>query len=252
MSRVEPPIDVDRLPEPGEQAWQSLCVAAERLVDVDPDRYQAEWLPAARSRLAEWPTRLRRCPDRWFRTPRPRADLLLALGGATPADFDDRSPLRDDPPGEPHLGVSAPGGWTVFTTTDGMEFDMAGDDRGPDPVSLQVAAFVLDNWTDLRGTAERLLNDLAAERGPDDPYLENGAIPPGRPRFESAGMVSIEPVPVRFQLHCEDHRHGHNGWPYGNWRVDFAWGRPVDVRVGTYAYNNSVKGTAARLLRHDY
>jgi hypothetical protein len=226
--------------QPGEPEWRSLCATAEQLIDTDPAGYETHWLPAVQTQLAEWPTGLRRCPDRWFRTPRPRAELLLSLGAAGPADFADQPPLPGDgPPGTPQSvsAVTAPGSWTVFTTTGAWEFAVPGDDR-PDHTAMQVAAFVLDNWTELKGTAERILADLATRRGPRDPYRENGRVPPGRPRFEASGMVSIEASPVRFQLHCDDHTHGTNGWPYGDWRVDFAWARPVDVRVGPYGSNH--------------
>jgi hypothetical protein len=230
------------LPQPGEQAWRLLCATAERLIDTDPARYETHWLPAVQAQLAGWPTGLRRCPDRWFRTPRPRADLLLSLGAAGPSDFADQPPLRDGLPGIPQSvsAVTAPGNWTVFTATDAVEFAVPGGDDGPDQVAMQVAAFVLEHWAELAGTAERILADLATRRGPKDPYRENGVIPPGRPRFEASGIVNLDAAPVGFQLHCDDYTHNTNGWPYGDWLVDFAWGRPVDVRVGPYGANRSV------------
>lgn len=240
MSLVERFVEVDRL-EPDERVWQALCASAERLVDTDPAHYEVGWLPTVQARLARWPSGLRCCPDRWFRTPRPRADLLLRLGGTGPADFAGRAPLRDDHSPDAAQSVSAvtaPGRWTVFTG-DAVEFDLAGNDAGPDPVDLQVAAFVLRNWTEFKDAALRILADLAVDRGPMDLYLER-EVPPGRRRFEVSDLVSVASGTPAFQVHCDDEGHVTNGWPYGCWRVDFAWGRLVDVRVGTYGDNYSV------------
>jgi hypothetical protein len=228
---VEAFVQIDRV-VPGEQGWVELCKSAERLIDLDSDRYDAA-LPAVRAALAGWPAALRRCPDRWFRTPRPGPGRLLLLGGATPADLDDRAPLLDDG-SQSVSGVTDIGRWTVFAQD--LEFDLDGDVAGPDHAAVQVAAFVFRNWSGFAHAAVRVLAGKAVARGPQDPYQE-GEVPAGVDRFEPTGMVTVEATVPGFHLHCYDNSNRVNQWPYGHWMVDFEWGRAAGVRVGTFEYN---------------
>jgi hypothetical protein len=209
-----------------------LCYLAEQAVDADDMRYEQTLLPKLLVHLGDWPSSLRRCPDRWFRTPRPRPDLLLRLGAVTAGDLSSRAAHRfvDD---YSSSSLGPPSGWTVFSAAD-LEFTMDGDDAGPDPIGLQVAAFVRSHWPDIQRAAEDAVNDGASDW--DDPYARK-PVPPGRRRFESDDIVTIDPTPPGFTVHCRDCRHNVNGWPYGFWMVDFAWGSPTAVRVGTYDHN---------------
>ena len=62
------------------EGWKQLCHEAEKELDRDGVRFEAEWLPAALERLEGWPKSLRRCPSSWFETPRERVERKSSPG----------------------------------------------------------------------------------------------------------------------------------------------------------------------------
>ncbi|MEV0973335.1 hypothetical protein [Microtetraspora glauca] len=209
-------------PEPEWEAlWEALCAEAEAVLDADAVRYEQEWLPDALARVAEWPTEVRRCPDRWFTTRRDRVDLLLALGRVDTQVFCARPPIRSD--------VS----WAV-ATSEGLDIELPGDEDGPCQLALQVARYVRDSLRRLEAEGAAVLHRLAEQRGPRDPFDEGGLhrFEPGATRYDFSDSVAVSATPPRFSLRYDDWAHMVNGWPYGEWWVDFAWGRIVEVRVG--------------------
>ncbi|MER6178066.1 hypothetical protein [Streptosporangium sp. NPDC001681] len=209
---------------PLEPGWETLCAEAEKVLDADAVHYEEQWLPDALARAAGWSAEVRRCPDRWFTTERDRVDLLLALGhvdiqtfGSTPRPSEDCWWMR---------------------TPDRLEFELPWDEDGPRQLDLQVARYVRDERERLAEEGTAVLNLLAEERGPKDPWDEGGLerFEPGATRYDFSDSVKVSATLPRFSMQFHDWAHMVNHWPYGQWQVDFAWDRVVGVRVGFRDY----------------
>ncbi|MGW2197098.1 hypothetical protein ACWCSH_32800, partial [Streptosporangium sp. NPDC001682] len=109
---------------------------------------------------------------------------------------------------------------------------------GPRQLDLQVARYVRDERERLAEEGTAVLNLLAEERGPKDPWDEGGLerFEPGATRYDFSDSVKVSATLPRFSMQFHDWAHMVNHWPYGQWQVDFAWDRVVGVRVGFRDY----------------
>ena len=212
---------------PNKANWRKLCAEAEHLLDADVDAYRAAWLPRTLEHLEAWPESSRRCPPRWFTTPRPHAELLLALGATPPEELESWSPHRD------------PDGMWILQVGE-LEFAVSGSELHPPPLPLLLVDWIRASWTDLNQVSIELLERLADARGPNDPWLE--APPPqGRARWYLTDLVTIDNDKIpNFTIDVCDEGHRTNGWPYGQWAIEYRWGRPARVLAGTESYNVTV------------